>query len=206
MSVKTSRIAFILYCFALLFQSCNNPEPKSNSDQVNSSGIKQPDMTSLSIDDPVSYQKILETDSLNTSVRLKLAAYYYTNQEFDKALNNNLIVIRIDKDNLAAIFNLGNIYYDTQQYKQAIVYYEKFLEKDNKNSNVRCDLATCYMNLNNTDKAISLLRENIKLDNKHPQSHYNLSVILKQTGKSAEADEEMKIYTNLISAQPGMVQ
>jgi tetratricopeptide (TPR) repeat protein len=206
MSVHTYRIPVTLCLVALLLQSCNKPAPNTSSGQAQTPEISMPDMASLQTDNPDSYIKTLETDSLNTNVRLKLAAYYYTNKNFDKALYHNLIVIRIDKNNLAAQFNLGNIYYDTQQYDQAVKYYEKFLAKDKNNSNVRCDLATCYMNLNSTAKAISLLRENIKLDTNHPQSHYNLSVILKQSGKTAEADEEMKIYKNLQSVQTGMKQ
>jgi tetratricopeptide (TPR) repeat protein len=102
---------------------------------------------------------------------------------------------------MATLFNLGNLYYDTQRNEEAIKYYERFLKLDKNNSNVRCDLATCYLNLKNTDKAISLLRENIKINFNHPQSHYNLSVILKQAGKTAEAEEELKIYNSMSQVQ-----
>jgi len=206
MSIYTVKILFSFSLFTLLMVSCNNSELKVTSEKKQSSEASQQIMPSISMDSPEILETALKTDSLNVDTRLKLAAQYYANKNFDKALYHNQIVNRIDKKNIAALFNLGNVYYDTQQDESAIKYYEKFLELDKSNINVRCDLATCYMNLNNTAKAINLLRENIKLDNKHLQSHHNLSIILKQAGKTAEAEEEMKIYNNLVAAQQGMNQ
>jgi len=206
MTVNVLRMLFMM-CFATLFTaSCNNSELKVSSNPVQSNDAQQMKYPSLAMDNPDSYELALKTDSLNTDIRLRLAGQYYTNKNYDKALYHYLVVNSIDKKNLAALFNLGNVYYDTQQDQQAIKYYEKYLELDKSNSNVRCDLATCYLNLKNTNKAISLLRENIKINNYHPQSHYNLSVILKQAGKTAEADEEMKIYNSQASAQGGQNQ
>jgi tetratricopeptide (TPR) repeat protein len=206
MPVKAFMIYIKLCVVTLLLASCTNSELKVTSDKSQNSEVSQQNTPSISMDNPESYEMMLKTDSLNLDMRLKLAGTYYTTKNFDKALYHYLIVNSIDKKNMAALFNLGNVYYDTQQDELAIKYYEKFLELDKNNSNVRCDLATCYMNLKNTGKAISLLRENIKLDNNHLQSHHNLSVILKQAGKTAEADEEMKIYNTLLESQPGMTQ
>jgi len=202
MTVKVLRMLFIM-CFAAFFAaSCNNSELKVSSNPVQNTDPKLMKDPSFAMDNPDSYELALKTDSMNTDIRLRLAAQYYINKNYDKALYHYLVVNSIDKNNLAALFNLGNVYYDTRQDQLAIKYYEKYLELDKSNSDVRCDLATCYMNLKNTNKAISLLRENIKINNNHPQSHYNLSVILKQAGKTAEAEEEMKIYTSQASAQP----
>jgi len=203
MPVNTFKILYTLCFFTLVIASCNNSELKVTGDKNQSTETSQQAAPSISMDSPETYETVLQNDSLNTDVRLKLAAIYYTNKNFDKAIYHYRIVNKIDKENLAALFNLGNIYYDTQQNQEAIAYYERFLKLDNKNSNVRCDLATCYMNLNNTDKAISLLRENIKINFNHPQSHYNLSVMLKQIGKTAEGEEELKIYDTLVKGQPG---
>ncbi len=189
-------------CFiAFLMASCNNSELKVSSDKNENTEKLQQNLPSISMDNPESYELALKTDSLNTDIRLKLAAIYYTNKNFDKAIYHYLIINGIDKDNMATLLNLGNLYYDTQRNEEAIKYYERYLKLDKNNSNVCCDLATCYMNLKNTDKAISLLRENIKINFNHPQSHYNLSVILKQTGKTAEAEEELKIYNSMSQGQ-----
>jgi len=189
-------------CFvALISSSCNNSELKVSSDKNENTEPLQQNSPSISMESPESYEMILKTDSLNTDIRLKLAAIYYTNKDFEKAIYHYKIINNIDKDNMATLFNLGNLYYDTQRNEEAIKYYERFLKLDKNNSNVRCDLATCYLNLKNTDKAISLLRENIKINFNHPQSHYNLSVILKQAGKTAEAEEELKIYNSMSQGQ-----
>jgi len=198
---KPYKILNILCLVTIVMTSCNNSELKVSSDKDQSIEPSQQNSSSILLDSPKSYETMLETDSLNTDIRLKLAAIYYTNKNFEKAIYHYLIVNSIEKDNLAALFNLGNIYYDSQRNEEAIQYYERFLKLENNNSNVRCDLATCYMNINNTGKAISLLRENIKINFNHPQSHYNLSVMLKQTGKTAEADEELKIYNAMATDQ-----
>lgn len=206
MTANIFRILFTLCFTTLLISSCNNSELKVSGSQNSNEESKQMIIPAISMDNPVALESALETDSMNTEIRLRLAAQYYTSKNFDKALYHYLLVNRIDKKNLAALFNLGNVYYDTQQDELAIKYYENYLELDKSNSNVRCDLATCYLNLNNTNKAISLLRENIKINYNHPQSHYNLSVILKKVGKNAEAEEEMKIYTSQASSQTGQNQ
>jgi tetratricopeptide (TPR) repeat protein len=206
MSVKVLKILLGMSLLTILFVSCNNTDHKGGQNQIQSPSNSQQNIQSPSMDSPDSYESLLQTDSLNTEIRLKLASYYYTTKNFDKALYHYLIVNRIDKNNMAAIFNLGNLYYDTQQNEQAIKYYEIFLKSDKNNQNVRCDLATCYKNLKRTGKAISILRENIKLNSNHPQSHYNLSIMLKESGKIQEAEDELKIYNNLLAGQTGQMK
>ncbi|NVO19317.1 MAG: tetratricopeptide repeat protein [Bacteroidetes bacterium] len=198
-----ARTAYILLglCLTLGFLiSCSQDKTSSkpSNEQTRTTGIQtQP----LSLDDHTTYEKILAKDSLNTDARLKLAAYYYLNKDYNKALYHFLIVHTIDKNNMAALFNLGNINYDLEQNEEAIPYYEKFLAKDKSNYNVRCDLATCYIRLNKYDKAINLLKENIQANYNHLQSHFNLSYALKQSGKITEANEEMNVYQKLKSKQ-----
>jgi len=185
-----------------VLSACNETGKKETAVTGKDSTPVQAVVHSLNLDDHESYKKILREDSLNTDARLKLAAYFYLNKKFNEALYHYLIVNRIDKNNMAALYNLGNIYYDLQQNEDAIQYYEKFLALDKSNYNARCDLATCYLRLNKHEKAISILRENIKLNSNHLQSHYNLAVVLKESGKVAEAEAEMKIYNTLASQQP----
>ncbi len=193
-----------LFCLIIFFTvSCKNVEQKESKDKTQNIEIQQENSESLSGNNIGVYEGMLKIDSLNTEIRLKVAAYYYLNKNFEKALAHYLIILQNDKNNLATLFNLGNIYYDMQQNEQAIKYYERLLLLDKNNSNVRCDLATCYMNLNNTSKAIAILRENIKLDTNHLQSHYNLSVMLRKTGKTVEADKELSIYNSMSASQPG---
>jgi len=203
MSVKASGIWFPAIICTFLLGSCNNTDSPKNTNSGSNTGYSLPAIQSFMAEDPGVLESDLVDDSLNTEVRLKLAAIYYANQAYDDAIRHNLTVLRIDKNNMAALFNLGNIYYDIEQDNNAIKYYEKFLELEKNNTNVRCDLATCYMRENNLDKAIEVLRENIKIDFNHQQSHYNLSVILRQKGKTDEADAEMQIYNELLAGQQG---
>jgi len=199
MLVRTAvRLLVIIICGIAVF-SCNRSDKSGAIENNRNSGTGNGSVVMPSADGPEVYEKMLQTDSLNTDVRLRLAAYFYSLKDLEKAMFHNLIVNRIDSNNMAAVFNLGNIYYDLQQNEQAIRYYERFLKFDHGNCNVRCDLATCYMRLNDNETAISLLQENIRINQSHPQSHYNLSVFLKEKGKLKEAEKEMAIYNSLVS-------
>lgn len=198
---KANMILAISCLCSVLFLSCNNTDVKTGQNKVQDTDIQQNETQSVTGENRTMYETALVTDSLNTDIRLKLAADYYLNKDLGKAQFHYLKIIGYDKNNMAALFNLGNISYDQQQFGQAIKYYEAFLEKDKNNSNVRCDMATCYLNLDNPQKAIQILKENIKLNTNHLQSHYNLSVILKQVGKTAEAEKEREIYNALLASQ-----
>ncbi|MFZ4546912.1 MAG: tetratricopeptide repeat protein [Bacteroidales bacterium] len=204
MKIKTNWVLLLICSCSVLLFSCNNPDNTSSNSKVQSTDILENKEQSGSEANCQMYETALMTDSLNTDIRLKLAAEYYMNKDLQKAQFHYLKIIGYDKNNMAALFNLGNISYDLQQYSQAIKYYEAFLEKDSNNSNVRCDLATCYLNIDNPQKAISILQENIRLNANHLQSHYNLSVVLKQVGKTEEAEKELKIY-NALSANQNTV-
>lgn len=206
MKVKSLQFLVLFCLITFLMVSCKNAGQKESKDKAQSVEIQQESSESLSSNNIGVYEGMLKIDSLNTEIRLKVAAYYYLNKNFEKALSHYLVILQNDRNNLATLFNLGNIYYDMQQNEQAIKYYERLLALDKNNSNVRCDLATCYMNLNNTSKAIAILRENIKLDTNHLQSHYNLSVMLRQTGKTVEADKELSIYNAMSASQKGSTQ
>jgi tetratricopeptide (TPR) repeat protein len=206
MKDKSLRFLAFFYLITFLIVSCKNTEQKESKDKTQNIEIQQESSESLSSSNVGVYEGMLKIDSLNSEIRLKVAAYYYMNKNFEKALSHYLIILQNDKNNLATLFNLGNIYYDMQQNEQAIKYYERLLALDKNNSNVRCDLATCYMNLNNTTKAIAILRENIKLDTNHLQSHYNLSVMLRKTGKTVDADKELSIYNAMSASQKGVTQ
>lgn len=186
----------LLYAIGFTFISCA-PENKKDNPIIQSTntGIE----SHAPSDEFTLLEKKLEQDSLNTELRELLATKYYAGGVLDKAAYHFLNIYQHDNKNLIALSNLGNIYYDSQQNDQAIAFYNGALEIDVKNIDMRCDLATCYSRINKNKKAIQLLRENIQTNADHGKSHYNLSVILKQTGNTKEAESEMNIYKNLTS-------
>ncbi|MBK7215373.1 MAG: tetratricopeptide repeat protein [Bacteroidales bacterium] len=193
--MKKIAFYFLLLNLSISIAACN----QSNQESGNEKEISMPVTKNQPVlnGDPAIYEFSLKTDSLNTELRLQLAALYYSAKMFDKALYHNQIVNKINPSNMAAIFNLGNIHYDLGENEKAIDYYEKFLAFDKTNCNVRCDLATCYMRMKNNQKAIALLRENVRIDEKHPQTHYNLSVILNLEGMTSESQKELDLFNML---------
>lgn len=177
------------------FSACNSNQQTEKNNQ-NKGSIGNTD--AFSADSFAFYENILINDSLNTELRTALASNYYADKNFKKAINHLLIVCQIDDKNIESFILLGNIYYDVEQNENAIEYYEKALALDDKNVDVRCDLATCYLNIEKPEQACALLKQNIAIDNNHAQSHHNLSVVYTQLGKAKEAEDEMKIYNNLV--------
>lgn len=192
------KFIFVALC-TISFISCNSKEEKKNEpsvQQTNNSSMVTPSNPSIDLS---GMESKFARDSNNYELRAMLASNYYAAGVLDKAAYHFLKVYEHDNKNLIALSSLGNIYYDSRQDDKAIMYYEKALELDPKNINMRCDMATCYSNINKLKKAIEILKENIEMDKTHAQSHYNLSVILKKNGDIKEADEQMKIYTDLKS-------
>ncbi|MEI6696474.1 MAG: tetratricopeptide repeat protein [Bacteroidota bacterium] len=191
---KFSFYYFILPALFLAFSACNtdtqNTAMNPDKDSVAQSNVFAADSFAF-------YENVLKSDSLNTELHFALAINYYTEKQFEKAIEHLLIVCRIDHKNTEALITLGNIYYDAEQNDKAIETYEKLLQLDDKNVNVRCDLATSYLNNKDIQKSFRLLTENIKIAPNHAQSHHNLSVVYSQMGKTKEAEAEMKIFNKL---------
>jgi len=191
---KKNHFNLIILFLIITVSSCRSDIQKTSAnpdkDSTNVSEV-------FTTDSFMFYENILENDSLNTNLHLALATNYYTEKQFDKAIEHLIFVCRIDETNAEAFITLGNIYYDTEKNEQAITAYEKALTLDGKNVDVRCDLATSYLNIKNTEKSIQLLKYNINIAPEHAQSHHNLSVIYSQIGKAKEAETELKIFNKL---------
>lgn len=87
-------------------------------------------------------------------------------------------ILRKDPNNLQALIGIANLYYDTNQDAKAIEHYQKALSLEPTNANVRTDMALMYRRSGNVDRAIEELKKAISYNPRHPQSRYNLGVIL----------------------------
>ena len=179
--------------------SCNsNPEKKIETGAVSASPVNTP-----SVSPPVSeiaqLEQKLALDTNNIQVLLELGGRYYAAENRQKAAQYFAAVYRKDPKNPLALGNLGNIYYDTHQFDIAASFYENALAVAPNNIDMRCDLATCYSELNKLDAAIEILKTNVQKNPNHPNSHYNLNIILRRKGQIKEADKELSIYNTLKS-------
>ena len=185
---------FFLPALFLAFSACKTDMRNTSVNQDKDSAAQS---NVFAADSFAFYENILMSDSLNTELHYALAINYYSEKQFEKAIEHLLFVCRVDHKNTEAMITLGNIYYDAEQNDKAIETYEKILLLDNKNVNVRCDLATSYLNNKEIQKSFRLLTENIEMSPDHAQSHHNLSVVYSQMGKTKEAEAEMKIFNKL---------
>ena len=180
----------ILFAIAISFSACNS----GTQTEISKNKIIDDNVI---LDSTVIYLKILKTDSLNDPIRINLAANYYFNKEYDKAIFHFLKVYYHDNKNLKSLVALGNLYYDSQQYENAIKFYQKSLAIDSSNVGVRCDMATCYLNNDKPETAMKLLKENIKMNYNHAQSHHNLSVVYDKLKMTKESEKELTIFNQL---------
>lgn len=147
------------------------------------------------------YEKLIEQDSHNIELRITLASNYYSINKYDKAINHFMIVNKIDENNLTVLIALGNINYDIDQNRKAIEFYEKAIKRDSLNLNVRCDMGTCYKRIEMYKKAIQIFKENIEINYNHAPSHFNLFVVYNKIDNKKGAEDEKRIYDQIISSQ-----
>jgi tetratricopeptide (TPR) repeat protein len=95
-------------------------------------------------------------------------------------IENYKEILRKDPNNLQALIGIGNLYFDTKMDLLAIENYRKALAMDPTNANVRTDMAVCYRRSGNPGQAVEELKRAISTTPRHPQSRYNLGVILIQ--------------------------
>jgi tetratricopeptide (TPR) repeat protein len=118
----------------------------------------------------------------------------------DSEIENYRSILRKEPNNLQALIGIGNLYYDANQDRNAIASYEKALAIDPSNSNVRTDMAVCFRRAGDYDRAIEELKKAISANPRHPQSRYNLGVILLQDKKDLEGG--IKAWEGLLENIP----
>ena len=87
-------------------------------------------------------------------------------------------VLKSDPGNLKALISLGNLYFDSNEPQKAIDMYGRALRIDPANADVRTDMAIMYRSLKDYDRAVKELREAASYGPKHPNSRFNLGIIL----------------------------
>lgn len=115
-------------------------------------------------------------------------------------------IVKKDPKNLPAWVELGNLYFDTDQPKEAIEAYKQYLAVKPDNADVRTDLGIMYKKTGELDKALEEFRKAAKIDAKHPNSRYNIGLVLlhdKQDIKGAIVawEDYLKVDPNSERAQ-----
>ena len=96
-----------------------------------------------------------------------------------------------DPRNKFAFYNLGQIARIAQMFAVAEGYYRSALEIDANYGPALFGLAAVRQQLGGTAEAIDLYRKDIAIEPTNAAAHFNLGILLRLTGKTAEGDAEI---------------
>ena len=83
-----------------------------------------------------------------------------------------------DPGNYRAWVDLGNAYFDSNRPEESIEAYGEALKIDDTDPNVITDQGIMYRRVKRPDEAVVQFRKAIALNPNHPQSRYNLGLVL----------------------------
>ncbi len=109
-------------------------------------------------------------------------------------------ILASDPKNVKAAIELANRLYDAGRYPEAIAYYEQAFALDAKNINVSTDLGTAQWYSGKPDAAIAQFTKSLALNATHPQTLFNLGVVLLD-GKQ-DAAGAVAAWEKLVAANP----
>lgn len=89
-----------------------------------------------------------------------------------------LAALEADPKNVDILVQLGNLYSDNRDPNKAVEYYQRALDQRPSDVNVRTDMGTSYWYKGEAEKAIAEYRRSLSFNPTHPQSLFNLGVVL----------------------------
>ena len=106
------------------------------------------------------YKDAEELDSLNISLRFKIAKALYKEKQYTDAANEYLRIISIDSTFQPAYQSLGDLLYFAKQYGNAAFYLEKYLKSEKKLDEF-IYASQAYFNINNFNKTLGLVENGL---------------------------------------------
>ena len=113
-----------------------------------------------------------------------------TSGNLDLARSKYLEVVNLDPTNKVAHYDLGVIYQQLNSVDEAATEYNKAIAIDKNYKSAIFNLAVLETNRNRTH-AIELYRTLLKLNPKDANVHFNLGLVLKAVGQTAQGQAEL---------------
>lgn len=148
------------------------------------------------------YLKALQADPAYKQVNLNLGVIYYDNEEYAKAEGHFLREIQLNPGFEAAFAynNIGNIRVQQGLHEDALYFYEKSLQIYPKYEDGRINLGrTCHdlgiikINQDSLKAALDYFSRAVEYTPDEPMFRYNYGLVLGESGREAEAVEQMEI-------------
>jgi len=98
---------------------------------------------------------------------------------------------------------VANAHFDQGKHDIALQAYERAIQLGLDTADIRTDLGVCYRELGDPKRAVEEFRKAAELDPKHPQSRYNLGLVLSQDlGDKAGADAAWREFLRVAPNDP----
>lgn len=139
------------------------------------------------------YTKAESLDSMNTSLKFKIAQLLYKDKRYTDAANKYLKIIAIDPQNADAYYQLGTLLYYAKEYANAAFYLKKYLGFDKK-IDAFVNGAQAYYNINDFKNADSLAEAGL---NSFPNNLKLTKITADSKLALNDVENAIKIYNSL---------
>ena len=102
------------------------------------------------------------------------------------------------------LVDLANLYFDTQDFQGAIAYYQRALAIRPDDANLRADLGTAFYYSSRFDRAVAEFETALALQPNHPQTLFNMGVLLLEQRDDSEG--AIELWEHLLRTNPNYPQ
>jgi tetratricopeptide (TPR) repeat protein len=141
-----------------------------------------------------SYQKALALVPGLASAHYLVGYTYYGLKDLASAKKYLLETLRLDPAYLEAHLRLAEINYRENQDNEAIKHLQFILASRPQFAEANYDLAKVYIRQHRFDEAGTILTQIVQQFSQEPRYHYLLAQLCRETGKSEQAEGELKAY------------
>ncbi len=130
------------------------------------------------------------------------ASFYRKAGEWEKAITDYDVAIRLDPKNAVSIMNRGNLYFDKGKYDTAYNDYQKAMRRKglgNDLNKLYANLGAIYGIRKNNDSALYYLDQSIRIDSTFPNAYLNRGLIHEAMRENRKAIAD---YLKYLSMKP----
>lgn len=134
----------------------------------------------------------LATDPENVELRHKRAIYFLNNKEYQKSLDEMMLVLKIDSSKAPYYMTLSDIYFYTNKTGASKRALEKAIELDEENTDALLKLAELYLYVKKNDLSIEYINKALKINQYNAKAYFMKGMNYKDLKDTAKAISSMQ--------------
>ena len=147
------------------------------------------------------YDQAIALDPEHAVAYSNRGAIYYALGQYPQAIADYDQAIALNPEYAVAYSNRGAIYYTLGQYPQAIADYDQAIALNPEYAEALSNRAATYTALKQYPQAIAGYDQAIALDSEHAGAYLNRGITYKETGKIAQAKQDLQMAAKLFQQQ-----